>query len=126
MPNEHIVELKRFTKTTQRGAEKKKLKMPNAYIVEAVRTAGAKKKGRLRDWHPIALGSAVCDELVKRTGIDGAKIDDVIVGCVSQVGAQSGNIGRNIVLASKHIPESVPGTSVDRQCGSSQQAIHFA
>eukprot|EP00938_MAST-03A_sp_MAST-3A-sp1_P005014 g5014.t1 len=100
--------------------------MPNAYIVEAVRTAGAKKKGRLREWHPIALGSAVCDAIVKRTGIDGAMIDDVIVGCVSQVGAQSGNIGRNIVLASKHIPESVPGTSVDRQCGSSQQAIHFA
>ena len=100
--------------------------MPNAYIVEAVRTAGAKKKGRLREWHPIGLGAAVCDELVKRTGIDGAMIDDVIVGCVSQVGAQSGNIGRNMVLASKYIPESVPGTSVDRQCGSSQQAIHFA
>eukprot|EP00939_MAST-03C_sp_MAST-3C-sp1_P000914 g914.t1 len=100
--------------------------MPNAYIVEACRTAGGKKKGRLRDWHPISLGARVLDAIVERTGIDGSKIDDVIVGCVSQVGAQSGNIGRNMVLASSKIPETVPGTSVDRQCGSSQQAIHFA
>lgn len=99
--------------------------MPNAYIVEAVRTAGARQGGRLREWHPISLGAAVIDSLVDRTGIDGALVDDVIVGCVTQVGAQSGNIGRNIVLASK-LPETVPGTSVDRQCGSSQQAIHFA
>lgn len=100
--------------------------MPNAYIVGAVRTAGGKKKGRLSKWHPIALGAAVLDALVERTGIDASQIDDVIVGCVSQVGAQAGNIGRNMVLASSRIPESVPGTSVDRQCGSSQQAIHFA
>jgi len=99
--------------------------MPNAYIVEAVRTAGGRPGGRLREWHPITLGAVVVDELVNRTGIDGALVDDVIVGCVTQVGAQSGNIGRNIVLASK-LPETVPGTSVDRQCGSSQQAIHFA
>tara|TARA_B100000780_G_C21076065_1_gene433178 strand:- start:130 stop:1386 length:1257 start_codon:yes stop_codon:yes gene_type:complete len=98
----------------------------DAYIVSAVRTAGAKKNGRLREWHPISLGAAVLDAIVERTGIDASLIDDVIVGCVSQVGGQAGNIGRNMVLASKHIPESVPGTSVDRQCGSSQQAIHFA
>jgi len=98
----------------------------DAYIVCAVRTAGAKKNGRLREWHPISLGASVLDALVDRTGIDASLIDDVIVGCVSQTGGQAGNIGRNMVLASKHIPESVPGTSVDRQCGSSQQAIHFA
>lgn len=98
----------------------------NAYIVAAVRTAGAKKNGRLREWHPISLGAAALDAIVERTGIDASKIDDVIVGCVSQSGAQAGNIGRNMILASKHIPESVPGTSVDRQCGSSQQAVHFA
>jgi len=100
--------------------------MPQAYIVEAVRTAGGKQKGRLREWHPIALGAAVLDAVVERAGVDGAKIDDVIVGCVSQTGGQAGNVGRNMVLASKKVPESVPGTSVDRQCGSSQQAIHFA
>ena len=79
----------------------------------------------LREWHPISLGAKVIDELVKRAGIDGNLVEDVIVGCVSQVGAQAGNIGRNIVLAS-NLPEHVPGTAVDRQCGSSQQAIHFA
>jgi len=101
--------------------------MPHtAYIVECVRTAGGKKNGRLREMHPIAMGAAVLDAIVERTGIDGALIDDVIVGCVAQSGAQGGNIGRNMVLASRHLPESVPGTSVDRQCGSSQQAIHFA
>ena len=97
----------------------------NAYIVSAVRTAGGKKNGRLRKWHPADLGAQVLDELVRDTGIDPADVDDVIFGCVDQVGAQSGNIGRNAVLASS-LPESVPGTSVDRQCGSSQQAIHFA
>ena len=97
----------------------------NAYIVSAVRTAGGKKNGRLSKWHPADLGAQVLDELVKDTGIDPADVDDVIFGCVDQVGAQSGNIGRNAVLASS-LPESVPGTSVDRQCGSSQQAIHFA
>ena len=97
----------------------------NAYIVSAVRTAGGKKNGRLSMWHPADLGAQVLDELVRDTGIDPADVDDVIFGCVDQVGAQSGNIGRNAVLASS-LPESVPGTSVDRQCGSSQQAIHFA
>ena len=97
----------------------------NAYIVSAVRTAGGKKNGRLSKWHPADLGAQVLDELVRDVGIDSADVDDVIFGCVDQVGAQSGNIGRNAVLASS-LPESVPGTSVDRQCGSSQQAIHFA
>ena len=97
----------------------------NAYIVEAVRTAVGKKNGSLSKWHPADLGAVVLDELVARSGIDAAQIDDVIFGCVSQVGAQGGNIGRMAVLASK-LPESVPATSVDRQCGSSLQALHFA
>ena len=97
----------------------------NAYIVSAVRTPGGKKNGSLSLWHPADLGAKVLDELVSQTGIDPALIDDVIFGCVDQVGAQSGNVARNAILASS-LPESVPGTSVDRQCGSSQQAIHFA
>ena len=97
----------------------------NAYIVSAVRTPGGKKNGSLSLWHPADLGAKVLDELVLQTGIDPALIDDVIFGCVDQVGAQSGNVARNAILASS-LPESVPGTSVDRQCGSSQQAIHFA
>ena len=96
-----------------------------AYIVEAVRTAGGKRDGRLSLWHPADLGAKILDELVIRLDIDPALVDDVIFGCVDQVGAQSGNIARNSVLSSS-FPESVPGTSVDRQCGSSQQAIHFA
>mmetsp|Transcript_333 Transcript_333/g.614 ORF Transcript_333/g.614 Transcript_333/m.614 type:complete len:402 (+) Transcript_333:65-1270(+) len=101
--------------------------MPHtAYIVECCRTAGGRKNGALREWHAADLGAVVCDELVKRTGIDAAQIDDVICGCVDQVGMQAGNVGRNIVLACKLIPETVPGTTVDRQCGSGQQAIHFA
>lgn len=99
--------------------------MCDAYIVDCVRTAGGRKKGRLSQWHPADLGAVVVDALVERTGIPPAEIDDVIWGCVSQVGAQAGNLGRNVVLASS-LPESVPGTTVDRQCGSSQQAIHFA
>ena len=97
----------------------------NAYIVSAVRTAGGKKNGKLSGWHPADLGAEVLNELVNQTGINPEDIDDVIFGCVDQVGAQSGNLARNSVLASC-LPESVPGTSVDRQCGSSQQAIHFA
>ena len=96
-----------------------------AYIVEAVRTAGGKRDGKLSLWHPADLGAKILDELVTRLDIDPSMIDDVIFGCVDQVGAQSGNIARNAVLSSS-FPESVPGTSVDRQCGSSQQAIHFA
>ena len=96
-----------------------------AYIVEAVRTAGGKRDGKLSLWHPADLGAKILDELVTRLDIDPSIVDDVIFGCVDQVGAQSGNIARNAVLSSS-FPESVPGTSVDRQCGSSQQAIHFA
>jgi acetyl-CoA acetyltransferase family protein len=99
--------------------------MGEAYIVGAVRTAGGRRNGRLSSWHPIDLGALVLDELVARTGADPAAVEDVIFGCVDQVGAQATNIARNAVLSSS-LPESVPGTTVDRQCGSSQQAIHFA
>src|ERR1700712_378866 len=99
--------------------------MPEAYIVAATRTAGGRKGGRLRDWHPADLAAVVLDELVTRTDIDPAVIEDVVMGCVMQVGEQATNIARGAVLASK-LPESVPATSVDRQCGSSQQALHFA
>jgi acetyl-CoA C-acetyltransferase len=99
--------------------------MATAYIAGAVRTAGGRNKGRLSAVHPADLGGKVLDALVARTGIDPAAIDDVIFGCVSQSGAQAANIARNCVLSSS-LPESVPATSVDRQCGSGQQAIHFA
>lgn len=99
--------------------------MREAFIVDAVRTAGARKGGRLAGWHPADLAACVLDALVARTGIDPVAIDDVIMGCVGQAGEQSNNIARNAVLASS-LPESVPGTSIDRQCGSSQQALHFA
>ena len=99
--------------------------MAEAYIVAATRTAGGRKGGRMRGWHPADLGASVLNELVDRTGVDPGAIEDVVMGCVMQVGEQSTNIARNAVLASK-LPESVPGTSVDRQCGSSQQALHFA
>jgi acetyl-CoA C-acetyltransferase len=99
--------------------------MAEAYIVAATRTAGGRKGGRMRGWHPADLGASVLNELVDRTGVDPAAIEDVVMGCVMQVGEQSTNIGRNAVLASK-LPESVPATSVDRQCGSSQQALQFA
>src|SRR3954469_14458630 len=99
--------------------------MAEAYIVAATRTAGGRKGGRLRDWHPADLGAVVLNELVDRAGVDPAVVEDVVMGCVMQVGEQAGNIARNAVLASK-LPESVPGTSCDRQCGSSQQALHFA
>ncbi len=96
-----------------------------AVIVEAVRTAVGRRNGRLKDWHPVDLMAQVLSALVERTGIDSGLVEDVIVGCVSQVGEQSLNVGRNAVLAAG-FPETVPGTTVDRQCGSSQQAIHFA
>lgn len=99
--------------------------MSEAYIVAATRTAGGRKGGQLSGWHPADLAAQVIDELLHRTGADPARIDDVIMGCVSQIGEQSTNIARNAVLASS-LPETVPATSVDRQCGSSQQAIHFA
>ena len=96
-----------------------------AVIVEAVRTPIGRRNGRLKDWHPVDLQAQVLAALVQRTGLDPALIEDVIIGCVSQVGEQSLNVGRNAALAAG-FPESVPGTTVDRQCGSSQQAIHFA
>ena len=99
--------------------------MAEAYIVDAVRTAGGRRGGALKDWHPADMAGRVLDALVERSGIDPAAIEDVIMGCVGQVGEQSFHIGRNAVLASK-LPDSVPAVSIDRQCGSSQQAVHFA
>lgn len=98
--------------------------MADAYIVGAVRTATGKRKGRLSGIHPIDLGAAVIDELVDRTGVPTGAVDDVIFGVVSQIGAQAGNLGRNVSMASK-LDLEVPGTTVDRQCGSSLQAIQF-
>ena len=99
--------------------------MAEAFIVAATRTAGGRRNGRLAGWHPADLAAQVLDALVARTGADPALVEDVILGCVGQAGEQSTNIARNAVLASR-LPESVPGTSIDRQCGSSQQALHFA
>jgi acetyl-CoA C-acetyltransferase len=99
--------------------------MPQAYIVAAVRSAGGRKGGKLAGWHPADLAARVLDALVERSGADPALVEDVILGCVGQVGQQSLNVARNAVLASK-LPQSVPGTTIDRQCGSSQQALHFA
>ncbi len=99
--------------------------MREAVIVEAVRTAVGRRNGRLKDWHPVDLMAQVLSALVQRTRIDTNLVEDVIIGCVSQVGEQSLNVGRNAALAAG-FPETVPGTTVDRQCGSSQQAIHFA
>ncbi len=97
----------------------------DAVIVEAVRTPLGKRNGSLKDWHPVDLLAEVLNETVGRAGIDPALVDDVICGCVSQVGEQSLNVGRNAWLAAG-LPEEVPATTVDRQCGSSQQAAHFA
>lgn len=99
--------------------------MTDAYIVAAVRSAGGRKNGRLSKVHPIDLGAEVVDALVERSGVAVDEIDDLIFGCVSQVGAQSSNIARNVCLSSV-LGEAVPGTTVDRQCGSGQQAMHFA
>jgi acetyl-CoA C-acetyltransferase len=99
--------------------------MAEAYIVAAARTAGGRKGGRLAGWHPVDLAASVIDALVDRSKVDPGQIEDVIMGCVMQTGEQSNNVARNAVMASK-LPEHVPGTSIDRQCGSSQQALHFA
>jgi acetyl-CoA C-acetyltransferase len=99
--------------------------MGEAYIVAAARTAGGKKGGKLKGWHPVDLGAQVIDALLDRSGVDPAAVEDVVAGCVMQVGEQAINVARNAVMASR-LPESVPATSVDRQCGSSQQALHFA
>jgi acetyl-CoA C-acetyltransferase len=99
--------------------------VPDAYIVSARRTAGGRRNGRLAGIHPADLGARVLDAIVAETGLDPAAIDDVIIGCVSQIGEQTFALGRNVVLASS-LPDSVPAVTIDRQCGSSQQALHFA
>ena len=99
--------------------------MTQTYIVATARTAGGRRGGRLAGWHPADLAAQVLNALIDRSGIDPAQVDDVIMGCVSQIGEQSTNVGRNAVLASR-LPQSVPATTIDRQCGSSQQALHFA
>lgn len=99
--------------------------MPEAVIVDVVRTAGGKRNGALSGWHPADLAAEVLKALAERNNLDPALVDDVIMGCVMQAGAQSLNVGRNAVLAAGW-PETVPATTLDRQCGSSQQAYHFA
>jgi len=98
--------------------------MTDAVIIDAVRTPGGKRNGKLRNWHAADLASEPLKALVERNDLDSALVDDVIMGCVMQVGEQSLNVGRNAVLAAG-FPESVPATTLDRQCGSSQQALHF-
>ena len=99
--------------------------MAQAYIVSAVRTAGGRRGGRLAGWHPVEMAAAVLEAVVARSGIDPKIIEDVIMGCVTQAGEQSFQVGRNAVLASK-LPDCIPAVTIDRQCGSSQQAIQFA
>ena len=99
--------------------------MTDAVIVDVIRTPGGRRNGSLSGWHPTELAGEVLAELVARNDLDPALVDDVIMGCVSQVGGQALNVGRNAVLAAG-FPESVPATTVDRQCGSSQQAAAFA
>ena len=97
-----------------------------AYIVQAARTAAGRHKGALRNVHPVTLGSSLLNGLVDKVpSLDPALVDDVVFGCVSQAGENAFNLARQCVLSSK-LPETVPGTTVDRQCGSSQQALHFA
>lgn len=96
-----------------------------AYIVDAVRTAGGRRKGALAGIHPADLGAVSVNALLNRTDVDPAAIEDVIFGCVSQIGEQSNHVARSVVLAS-NLPRSVPAVTIDRQCGSSQQALHFA
>ncbi len=99
--------------------------MSEAYIVEALRTAGGRRGGKLAGWHPANLAAEILDALVARAGIDPAAVEDVILGCVTQAGEQAFAFGRNAVLASS-LPASVPAVTIDRQCGSSQQAVQFA
>src|SRR3954467_1692159 len=99
--------------------------MTTAVIVDAVRTPLGRRNGRLKDWHPVDLAAHTLKALVDRAGINPVLVDDVVMGCVMQVGEQAANIGRNAVLAAGW-PDTVPGTTIDRQCGSSQQAAHFA
>jgi len=99
--------------------------MSEALIIDAVRVAGGRRKGRLANMHAVDLGALSLNAILERTGIDPAAVEDVIFGCVTQAGEQSQHVGRNCVLASK-LPQSVPAVTIDRQCGSSQQAVHFA
>ena len=99
--------------------------MSEAYIVEAVRTPVGKKNGGLSTAHPADLGAHVLRELVERSGIDPAVVEDVVFGCLDTLGPQAGDIARTCWLAAG-LPEEIPGTTIDRQCGSSQQALHFA
>ena len=99
--------------------------MPHAVIIDAVRTPVGRRNGRLSGWHPVDLAAAPLRALVERTGIDPALVEDVVMGCTMTVGEQAMNIGRNAVLAAG-FPDTVPGTTIDRQCGSAQQAVHFA
>lgn len=99
--------------------------MAEAYIIEAVRTAGGRRNGKLAGWHPANMAAEALNAIVDRSGIDAAAVDDVILGCVTQAGEQAFAFGRNAVLASK-LPASVPAVTIDRQCGSSQQAVQFA
>jgi len=100
--------------------------MPEAYIVEAVRTAGGRRGGRLAGVHPVDLAARSLDAIMERSGLEAKAVDDVVMGCVSQGGEQAMQVGRHAVLASKHLGEGVPAVTIDRQCGSSQQAIQFA
>ncbi|TZG29366.1 acetyl-CoA C-acetyltransferase [Sphingomonas montanisoli] len=99
--------------------------MPEAYIVDAIRTPTGRKKGSLAGIHSADLGAIVIKDVVDRLGFDPLAVDDVVWGCVDAIGPQAGNIGRSCWLAAG-LPEAVPGVTIDRQCGSSQQAIHFA
>jgi acetyl-CoA C-acetyltransferase len=99
--------------------------MAQAYIVQSLRTAGGRRNGRLAGWHPADLGAEILDALVARSGVDPNVIEDVIMGCVTQAGEQAFAFGRNAVLASG-LPETTPAATIDRQCGSSQQAVQFA
>ena len=99
--------------------------MNTAVIIDAVRSPLGKRNGKLKNWHPVDLAAEILQKLVERNNLDPALIDDVVMGCVMQVGEQSLNVARSAVLAAGW-PDTVPGTTVDRQCGSSQQAAHFA
>ena len=99
--------------------------MVTAVIVDAIRTPLGRRNGKLKNWHPVDLAAETLKALIDRTGIDAGLVDDVIMGCVMQVGEQAFNVGRNAVLGAGW-PDTVPATTIDRQCGSSQQAAHFA
>src|SRR3984957_4057357 len=99
--------------------------MSEAFIIDAVRVAGGRRKGRLASLHAVDLGACSLNALLERNRFDPASVEDVIFGCVTQAGEQSQHVGRNCVLASK-LSQSVPAVTIDRQCGSSQQGLHFA